>query len=189
MLRPLVAVVLLAGAPACGGDGLTSANRDAAPDTAGALDAAPVVLPRPVVQVPYVDVAKTPSDCAPLVGGQYQPASVSEAASLLVGRWRQCLGNPLVPGTKLGAIEFARDRRWRALMWSDDGQLVPADGRIVEGVWWLSAEETGDLLDTRFEVRIHADDTLGTERFLIGFLRDPLTLFLGTTTAFVWLGE
>jgi hypothetical protein len=133
-------LVLGAALASCAGSPLVTAPADGASDAPpDPFAAEPTQLPRPVQAVPYVDVAKVAGDCAAHGGTPHEPASASEVASLLVGRWRYCSGEKGGISSAVDGLELARNRRFRYLF-SRGGVLVPTDV-VGPGLWYLAAED------------------------------------------------
>jgi hypothetical protein len=198
----LASLVSLAAVEACGGSAIPAAS-DAAtekaadesfPDAVDTMDGerAPVVLPRPVAAVPYIDVSKTATDCSTPMGMPYKPSSASEVVSLLTGRWRRCEGT-LSLGSAADGMELDRDRRWIGLQ-EADGVLVPAPGPGAEAIWFLTAEDPSDVLHASINflrlifVAPEPDPATKKSAYIIELFQPPNRVRLGGTTTFAWLG-
>jgi hypothetical protein len=148
-----------------------------------------VKLPTGVVPLPYVPVTKTVSACWEPEGMPYEPASVAETVSLLVGRWLACGGATPANGATNGhqGMELGRDRHWRAMDLVAD-ELVDAVGYQNEGIWYLSPEDPKDMGALERFLRFKPNGK-GAAGVGVTFLQGPTRLLTSDGTVFVWRGE
>jgi hypothetical protein len=161
-------------------------------DAQGGTDArAPVVLPRGLLIVPYVDVEKVASSCSDPQGSPYAPASTSEVVSLLSGRWQRCSG--MFADKTPDGMELDRDRRWLVLRLLLDGHLEPATGPDSEAIWFMGAEDPSAPPVPNLSADLHLiylePTTIGTAELGVEFFAQPTGLRIAGTLTFAWLGE
>jgi hypothetical protein len=191
--RGFVILVLGAALVGCGGSSLFVPRGDGSSQTPpDPFATEPTILPRPIQAAPYLDVPKVAGDCSARGGTPQVPASPSEVASLLVGRWRYCSGSTSGIAIVSEGMELARNRRFR-ILFSKDGALVPASN-VEPGYWYLAAEDptipndNGLGLTALLLFRPGVPATADMFYHLASFLQNPTRIQIFDAT-YVWQGE